>query len=247
MEQKSYKAGSNYLTVTEDTIDLSQNTKNEIDKISKGLSTLTDDNVIKNRQLGDTVAIKGDDKNISTSTENDGTIRVKLKDNIIAKSVKTGNVSISENGVNAGNKKVINVADGDIHENSTDAINGGQLHNVLKQINTVQGNHTTNIINQGNQIKHLDNKIDGLKTKVDKNHKRANAGTSSAIATANIPQVINNGKSAASVAIGGYKNENAIAVGYSRASDNGKHVIKMSATTNSQKDFGYGAGYSYQW
>ena len=43
--------------------------------------------------------------------------------------------SVTKDGINAGNKKVTGVADGDVKENSKDAINGGQLHQVKADIN----------------------------------------------------------------------------------------------------------------
>ncbi|MCL1624440.1 hypothetical protein M2R47_09395, partial [Moraxella sp. Tifton1] len=42
--------------------------------------------------------------------------------------VKVGDVIINQDGINAGNKKVTNVADGNISEGSKDAVNGGQIH-----------------------------------------------------------------------------------------------------------------------
>lgn len=187
-------------------------------------------------------SIKSENKNIIISKENND-IKIKLNDDIEINSIKLGDVSISQNGIDGGNKKITNIADGNINENSTDAINGKQLHNTLKEINNIKNVQ----VNHSYQIEQINNKFDKLNKKIDKNNKKANAGISSAIAMANMPQVMEKGKNAVSVAIGGYKNQNAVAIGYSKASDNGKHVIKMSVSTNSQKTIGYGAGYSYQW
>ena len=46
---------------------------------------------------------------------------------------------------------------------------------------------------------------------------------------------------------GTYQGQNAIAVGYSRASDNGKVVLKIQGNTNSQGKVGGSVGVGYQW
>ena len=82
---------------------------------------------------------------------------------------------------------------------------------------------------------------------VRKNRKRADAGTASVAAMANIPQVYLSGKSGVGVGVGHKHGQSALAVGYSRASDNGHHIIKLSAGIDSQKDVTIGAGYMYQY
>ena len=72
--------------------------------------------------------------------------------------------------------------------------------------------------------------------RLDRDRKRADAGTAAVAAMANIPQVYLSGKSGVGVG-----------VGYSRASDKGKHIIKASIGLDSQKDATIGAGYMYQW
>ncbi|HDX1178845.1 TPA: YadA-like family protein [Pasteurella multocida] len=81
-----------------------------------------------------TVATK-DDVNFTTVTtgntvmNNDG---VKVGDNVALTSegLKAGDVTVTTAGINAGNKKVTGVADGDISPTSKDAVNGSQLHSV---------------------------------------------------------------------------------------------------------------------
>ena len=48
--------------------------------------------------------------------------------------------SVTTKGIDAGKKKITNVADGDVSENSTDAVNGGQLYKLQQ---TVAGNKVT--------------------------------------------------------------------------------------------------------
>lgn len=82
---------------------------------------------------------------------------------------------------------------------------------------------------------------------VRKNRKRADAGTASVAAMANIPQVYLSGKSGVGVGVGHKHGQSALAVGYSRASDNGHHIIKLSAGIDTQKDVTIGAGFMYQY
>ena len=97
-----------------------------------------------NRKMGDTTTIKNGDTNVTVGADAaTGTFSVGLAKNLTADSVTTGDVSISKTGVDAGNKKVINVANGDVSATSTDAINGSQLH----QTNQNVAQNTTNITN----------------------------------------------------------------------------------------------------
>lgn len=110
-----------------------------------------DDNETADVKPGQTLNINGDEKNISTSV-NGNSIQVKLNDEIdvkkvTAETVSVGNTtittdgltikdgpSITKDGINGGNKKVTNVAAGDISEKSTDAVNGSQLFATNQQV-----------------------------------------------------------------------------------------------------------------
>ena len=202
-----------------------------------GVTTTTDDGKSYTRSdLTKSVGVKGDGKNIRTSTASNGDVQVKLADDVKVNSVTTGNVSISTKGVNAGGKKVTNVAPAEISPTSTDAVNGSQLHATNIQVH----NNTQNIAKLGDRVNHLD-------TKVNKVNKEARAGIAGTVATASLPQVYMAGKSMVSAAAGHYKNENAVAVGYSRASDNGKLVFKLNSSANTRGDFTIGTGIGYQW
>lgn len=110
------------------------------------------------------------------------------------------------------------------------AINGSQLYQAANMIN--------NNINRG-----LD-KLNGRINDVDKN---ARAGIASGAAIAGIPQVYLPGKSGLGVGVGNHRGQSALAVGYSRTSDNSKHIIKLSAGMDSQSHGTLSAGYMYQW
>ena len=124
-------------------------------------------------------------------------------------------ISLNEEGV------IRNVANGRVAKDSKDAVNGSQLHAVERRLS-------------GN--------MDKLNHRIDKVGKRADAGTASAIATANLLQSYRPGLSAATAAVGEYRGQSAVAVGYSRLSDNGKYGVKLSLGANTQGNVGAGAG-----
>lgn len=174
------------------------------------------------------VNISGDNKNISV-TGGTGNFTVKLNDDISLNKVKTGDVSFSNNGINAGNKIVSNVANGKVTETSTDAINGSQLYSVKQE------SAATN------------QRIDALTQKVNKDNKMLKAGIAGTAAIAGLPQVRGNGKAMVSAGAGNFKGQNAIAVGYSRSSDNGKVLFRLSGSANTQGDVVSSVGVGYEW
>lgn len=93
------------------------------------------------------------------------------------------------------------------------------------------------------QINKLNNNFNNLKQTVDSNKKIASAGSASAMAQANIPQVLNGQTVAFGAGVGGYDGENAVAVGVSfRASES--VTVKATVSDDTQNNFGYGAGVS---
>ncbi|HHF3790729.1 YadA-like family protein [Haemophilus influenzae] len=131
-------------------------------------------------------------------------------------------IKVASDGISAGNKAVKNVAAGEISATSTDAINGSQLYAVAKGV--------TNLAGQVNKV-----------------GKRADAGTASALAASQLPQASMPGKSMVAIAGSSYQGQNGLAIGVSRISDNGKVIIRLSGTTNSQGKTGVAAGVGYQW
>lgn len=75
-----------------------------------------------------------DDVKFNTVTANTVTA-----DNVIANTVKVGDVAIDQNGINAGNKKITNVAAGEVSSTSKDAVNGSQLNTSNQYITTSLG------------------------------------------------------------------------------------------------------------
>ena len=140
--------------------------------------------------------------------------------------------------------------------NKTTGANGEAVYTVDANVD-----HLATKAEVNKHIGAINNRIDGVDAKVNantkairnldrdvrKNRKRADAGTASVAAMANIPQVYLPGKSGVGVGVGYKHGQSAIAVGYSRTSDNAHHIIKLSVGADSQKDVTVGAGYMYQW
>ncbi|URL01699.1 YadA-like family protein [Avibacterium sp. 20-126] len=95
----------------------------------------------------------GDNIEVTSKTGDDGqtVYTVATKKEVNFDKVNVGGVSIKDTGINAGNKKVTGVLDGNINANSTDAVNGSQLHetnqNVAKNAANIANNTAT--INKG--------------------------------------------------------------------------------------------------
>ncbi|WP_440210533.1 YadA-like family protein [Actinobacillus pleuropneumoniae] len=115
--------------------------------------------------------------------------------------------------------RINNVADG---KADNDAVNVRQLRGVAQ-----------NVANIDNRVSKLDKRVRGI---------GANAAAASSL-----PQVYIPGKSMVALAGGAYSGASAVAVGYSRASDNGKVILKVNGTANSAGHYSGGVGVGYQW
>jgi len=142
-----------------------------------------------------------------------------------------GSVADRDNSVSVGStgqaRQITNVAAG---TESTDAVNVGQLNGAISD---VQGN--------------LSNAINSVRSDMNSLRNDANAGTSSAIAMANLPHASLPGESMVSVAGGTYAGQSAVAFGVSTATANRKWIIKASGSTNTRGTVGVGAGAGYRW
>ena len=132
--------------------------------------------------------------------------------------------------------KITNVAAGMVSEKSTDAVNGSQLHATNQHISQL-GDTVTNI---GGNVTRLSDKVNNM----DRDYRAGIAGSNAA---ASLPQVYLPGKSMVAAAAGTFKGQNALAVGYSSISDNGKLIWKAQANLNSRADVGVGVGMGYLW
>ncbi|MFX9107239.1 trimeric autotransporter adhesin Ata [Acinetobacter baumannii] len=107
-----------------------------------------------------TTVTEGDNIVVKETVNKDGSTNyeVSTKKDLSLNSVTTGNSvlnnngltikdgpSITKDGINAGSKKITDVANGVIAQNSKDAVNGGQVHHISNSIkNSIGGNTVVN-------------------------------------------------------------------------------------------------------
>ena len=167
-------------------------------------------------------------KNMTVKQESNGKVTYATASNVTFDSVQFGNngPKITNNGgnINVGTAtgaptKITGVAPGEISATSKDAVNGSQLYT-------------------------MGNKLQG---QINKLGNRMNAGMATSAAMANLLQPHKPGQSVATAGVGQHKNQSAVAVGYSRISDNGKYGIRFSMGANTQGEVTSGAAVGYFW
>ncbi|NDL72196.1 YadA-like family protein, partial [Vreelandella alkaliphila] len=175
--------------------------------LDKGLNVSADQGERVNRQLGDTVAVTGD-QNITTRTTGEG-VQVTLNRELNVDSVTTGNTTVNNEGVsikdgpsmtvdgfNANGTTITNVAPG---VNPGDAVNVGQMNELGQR---------------------FANEINNVHGRIDKVERNANAGIAAVAAMGHAPYVP--GKLTYHVGGGHHSGESAVGVNFRRTADNGR-------------------------
>ena len=240
-EKTEVKNGISVTTVTNYKVDLSQKTKDEIKNAGGrgfNVTASASEGTVVNEVAEETVqstATKMDKltldagKNIKLTHKKGKVLSVAVSDTPTFKNVTTkGDLNVggtvhAHGGLDVHNNRIVNVAD---PKDPTDAVNKRYVDNAVKNIN--------------NNINRLDNKIDHVDRKL-------RAGIAGATAISFLQRPNEAGKSLVSVGVGGYRNENALAVGYGRNSDNNKVSIKVGASINTRSDVNWGGSIGYQW
>ena len=206
----------NKQNIAQNTQDIATN-KNAISTINttiaKGLNFDGDSGATINKQLGDKLSIKGGaaaanltDNNIGVVSDG-STLNVKLAKTLTGlDSVMAGGTAINSsgltvggktyvtpNGINANDKKITNVADGEVAANSKEAVNGGQLHAAKTELNNNINNAKTELNkNIGDAKTELNKNINDAKTELNGNIDNAKTELNNNISTAK-NDVINTG------------------------------------------------------
>ncbi|WP_288533726.1 YadA-like family protein [uncultured Haemophilus sp.] len=235
------KDGVTVTTVTNYKVDLSQKTKDEIKNASGrgfNVTASASEGTVVNEVTEETVqstATKMDKltldagKNIKLTHKKGKVLSIAVSDTPTFTNVTTtGDLNVggtvhAHGGLDVHNNRIVTVAD---PKDPTDAVNKRYVDNAVKNIN--------------NNINRLDNKIDHVERKL-------RAGIAGATAISFLQRPNEAGKSLVSVGVGGYRNENALAVGYGRNSDNNKISIKVGASINTRSDVNWGGSIGYQW
>lgn len=154
--------------------------------------------------------------------------------------INNSNIKIDQNGINAGSKKVINVANG---ENDNDAVNVSQLNKVKTDV----ANNTKNIATNTQNIANNTKAINTLNKKVNDVDRKSRAGIAGVAAIASAPSARKDGKSMVSTGVAHHRGESAIAIKASRNSDNGHWSSNVNGAADTRGQWTVGAGVGYEW
>ncbi|MDY4281046.1 MAG: YadA-like family protein, partial [[Pasteurella] mairii] len=94
---------------------------------------------------------------------------------------------------------------------------------------------------------YVDSQNNELRTQLSNTNREMRAGIAGALAAASLPSSAIPGKSMLAASAGAFKGHSAIALGYSKMSDNGKISIRLQGTSNSAGDLGGAVGVGYLW
>ena len=148
------KPGVDGTNITRLVIEEKDGTKHDVATLDDGMKYGGDTGNVIQKKLNERVNVIGGitDANKLTTEDNlgvvsDGNNNLKVRmakdlkglNSVTTNTLTVGDVKIDNSGINAGNKKITNVAAGDISANSTDAVNGGQLWKTNQTINNIGG------------------------------------------------------------------------------------------------------------
>ncbi|OBX11292.1 hypothetical protein QV09_02885 [Gallibacterium salpingitidis] len=205
---------------------------NTVDTVNQGLDVAGNNGTGK-QHLGSKVSIVGSAKessstyssnNITTEytrdNEGNGTVTILMRENPSFTGVVTSNQGFHvENGPSMTTAGI-------------DASNK-PISNVASGIKPTDAVNVHQLNQLGSHVIQLD--------------KRLRGGIAGAVATAGLPQAYIPGKSMVAISGGTYRGEQAVAVGVSRISDNGKMILKLTGSHNSGGDLSGSVGVGYQW
>jgi trimeric autotransporter adhesin len=230
---------TNTTNIATNTTNISTNTTNiaaNKDRLDAGLNFGADSGANINKPVGDASVLSFTGGNNITTTAEGSSIKFDLNGNINVDSVTAGTTVINSNGISmqdgpsmtaqglyAGNQRMTGVADG---VEARDAVNFGQLDAVSRRL--------------GDNMNQLGYKIGEVEDD-------ANAGISAAMAMSSLPQAYISGKSMIGGGVGTYNGESAVAIGFSKLSNDGRWVMKLSGTADTQGNAGasIGAGFHF--
>ncbi|MBT0727917.1 hypothetical protein HGT73_11130 [Rosenbergiella australiborealis] len=175
-------------------------------------------------------------------------------------SVNVGNVTINDQGINAGNQKITNVAAGEISSSSHDAINGAQLYktnssvanyfgggskvdangNITAPTYNVAGGSYNNV---GDALGAVDNKVDNLaydtqqgfdqmNHHINKVERRLSSGIAGVAAMEPAPYVA--GKFTYAMGSSYYNDQGALGITFRRTADDGRWSLTAGAAVGTE-------------
>lgn len=232
IDANTAKIADNAKAISTNTADI-RSAEKLIDKNAKDIAQNTSDIRDNTGKIADNANHIADNAaNITHNSARINAVEIEAKKHSVVKAGKNTTV----NKTTGANGEAVYTVDANVDHLATKAEVNKHVGAISSRIDGVEGKVAQNT-----------KAIGRLDHDVRKNRKRADAGTANVAAMANIPQVYLPGKSGVGVGVGYKHGQSAIAVGYSRTSDNAHHIIKLSVGADSQKDVTVGAGYMYQW
>lgn len=147
-------------------------------------------------------------------------------------------ISLTDNGLNNGNHKIVNVSKGEVSKTSTDAINGSQLHEVKTQVD----NNTNRISTLENNTSNIGDKVlNNAKSYTDKQVSKVGAA-SAALAGLHYLDYNPNDKWSFATSVGHYKHSTAGAIGASYQ-PNENSMVHAGVTVGGESMFTIGASF----
>ncbi|WP_406812074.1 YadA-like family protein [Histophilus somni] len=231
-----------------------------------GLSFAGNDKIV-HRKLSDTLIIKGEENSdpnakfnsnttaagnikVETNKTNDG-LEIKLSDTL-------KNMKAFETKEESGKKSTLNSDGLTVTDKTATATYGAKGLTVKgvggeikidgeKGIITVPDIKPTTTGSAVVNKNYVDGKNNELRTQLNNTDRNLRAGIAGANAAAGLTSVSMPGKSMLAISAAGYGGENAMAIGYSRMSDNGKIMLKFQGNRNSQGKMAGSVSIGYQW
>lgn len=147
-------------------------------------------------------------------------------------------ISLTDNGLNNGNHKIVNVSKGEVSKTSTDAINGSQLYEVKTQVD----NNTNRISALENNTSNIGDKVlNNAKSYTDKQVSKVGAA-SAALAGLHYLDYNPNDKWSFATSVGHYKHSTAGAIGASYQ-PNENSMVHAGVTVGGESMFTIGASF----
>lgn len=147
-------------------------------------------------------------------------------------------VSLTDNGLNNGNHKIVNVSKGKVSKTSTDVINGSQLHEVKTQVD----NNTNRISTLENNTANIGDKVlNNAKSYTDQQVSKVGAA-SAALAGLHYLDYNPNDKWSFATSLGHYKHSTAGAIG-AAYQPNENSMVHAGVTLGSESMFNIGASF----
>ncbi|TDF37143.1 hypothetical protein E3U35_09765 [Histophilus somni] len=219
------------------------------------------------RKLSDTLIIKGEEETqngqttssfssaagnikVETNKTNDG-LEIKLSDTL-------KNMKAFETKDESGKKSTLNSDSLTVTDKTATATYGAKGLTVKgvggeikidgeKGIITVPDIQPTTTGSAVVNKNYVDGRNNELRTQLNNTDRNLRAGIAGANAAAGLTSVSMPGKSMLAISAAGYGGENAMAIGYSRMSDNGKIMLKFQGNRNSQGKMAGSVSIGYQW